>query len=277
MPINPDESHTARAFRVLTALGAVDHASAATIEAVGKHEAFAGKGGRRAADIALWSLRQDRVVRVTTAGPFGFYIAKNMQPATAATPTIVVGVDPGQSGGLAALDAGGVVLATMRMPVIRLARSELDEAAVLAFLDGLGGAAKIRLVVIEKVHSMPSQSSQSTFTFGYDAGMIRGLARGRDLPVLLVPPQTWMKSVLEGEPKGPRKARPAADAPKAIPLTDKEKTAKRKASKATTLAFVKRLWPSADLRGSTARAAKDHDGIADAVCIAEHGRRLVGK
>jgi hypothetical protein len=183
-------------------------------------------------------------------------------------PGLILGVDPGFSGGLAALSLDGRVVATRRMPITKAAKQELDELAIIRFVRGLMAEHEIRLVVIEKVGAMPSfkgpdrtpvkQGASSAFSFGYGAGGLRGLIRGQLqggnlLPLEMPMPQTWMKRVLVGVKKG----------------RDKKET------KQNTIAFCKRRWPGADLVGSSSKAAKDCDGIADALALAEYGRQLI--
>ena len=49
----------------------------------------------------------------------------------------------------------------------------------------------VDMCVIEKVHSMPKQGVTSSFNFGFNAGVVQGMAYAFGLPVVLVPPQTW--------------------------------------------------------------------------------------
>lgn len=169
---------------------------------------------------------------------------------------------------MAALTLDGRVVLTRRMPTIKAAKEELDELVIVRLVRDLMARYEIRMVVIEKVGAMPSfkgkdktpikQGASSAFSFGYGAGGLRGLVRGQLQEGVLLPlempmPQTWMKRVLVGVKKG----------------RDKKET------KQNTIAFCKRRWPGADLVGSASKAAKDCDGIADALALAEYGRQLL--
>jgi hypothetical protein len=164
---------------------------------------------------------------------------------------VVIGVDPGQTGALAVLDLGGRVVRTTRMPVIKGAgsKTELDGPAIIAWVRAIQATHEIRLVAVERTHSMPKQGLSSTYAFGYGCGRIRGILEVLCGAVELVPPEQWVRAVLKGQGGG----------------------------KAATLQFARRRWPDADLVGSNHAGSKPSSGIADALVIAEYGRRsLVG-
>lgn len=153
--------------------------------------------------------------------------------------TIIVGIDPGQSGGIALIAENGQT-ASWIMP---LAGKEIDGHEVANYLRGLPDVT----VFIEKVHAMPKQGVSSTFKFGMGYGLVIGICEALGIPYRLVTPQAWKKTVLAG--------------------TTKDKDA--------AISFVRRAYPSVDLTPGKKRVP--HDGIADAVCIAEYGRQLMSK
>jgi crossover junction endodeoxyribonuclease RuvC len=157
---------------------------------------------------------------------------------------IIIGIDPGLSGGLAALVDGLPML--LPMPV---ADGEIDGNAVRLWLDERRWAGGKAMVFLEKVHSMPKQGVASTFTFAAGWGLIRGILTGLCIPYQLVTPQAWQKELLAG-----------------LDRTD---------TKAAAYLFASRLWPTVDWRASD-RCRKPHSGIVDAACIAEYGRRKEG-
>lgn len=152
---------------------------------------------------------------------------------------MIVGIDPGQKGGIALVQSTGQA-AGYPMP---LAGKEIDGHEIASLLCD----AHPLLVVIEKVHSMPKQGVASTFKFGMGFGVVIGVCEALMLPYRLVTPQAWKKSVLAG--------------------TTRDKSA--------AINFVRRAYPSVDL--SPGRLRVPHDGIADAVCLAEYGRQLMLK
>lgn len=95
---------------------------------------------------------------------------------------------------------------------------------------------------VEKVGSMPKQGVAGMFTFGKNAGFIEGLLVAYKIPYQLVPPQTWKKEFCLN--------------------SDKQKS----------IEVCKRLFPNVNLF-RTDKCKKEHDGIAEAVLMAEYARR----
>ena len=147
----------------------------------------------------------------------------------------VLGIDPGQKGGIAFLSDHHAE--AVPMPTVG---KQIDGRAIAEILKTRG----VDLVVIEKVGAMPKQGLVSTFTFGYGTGLIVGVLEALSLPYRMVTPQAWKSLVLAGTAR------------------DKE----------AAIQFVRRAYPQIDL--TPGRIRTPHDGMADAVCLAEWGRRL---
>lgn len=96
---------------------------------------------------------------------------------------IYVGVDPGQSGGLATICSGLIVVTPMPA-------TERDIWEWFADLSGMGDC----LGVIERVHSMPKQGVASTFKFGWGYGGLRMALIAASIPFEDVIPRTWQKA-----------------------------------------------------------------------------------
>ena len=159
---------------------------------------------------------------------------------------VIMGVDPGLSGGVAlvSLDASHAV--GIPMPVIKSGkRRDLDGRALAHWIGAaiVGGEAHVCLVVVEKVHSMPKQGMASTFAFGVGFGRVLGVIEALDLPLEQVAPQLWKKAILAG--------------------TDLSKDA--------AVAYCMSRFPGIAM---PKKGASRH-GIAEAACLAEFGRRLV--
>lgn len=95
---------------------------------------------------------------------------------------------------------------------------------------------------LEHVHAMPKQGVSSTFNFGMNFGFIQGVLKAYNIPYELVTPQKWKKEF--------------------SCTSDKN----------TSIEVCKRLFPNVNLK-ATERCKKDHDGMAEALLIAEYGRR----
>lgn len=95
----------------------------------------------------------------------------------------IVGIDPGQNGGIAWCNDGF-------MQVWPMPSTERDISSLLfdmAFPDET-------FCLIEKVHSMTGQGVKSMFTFGQHYGFLRGLLVAHRIPFEEVPPKTWQMS-----------------------------------------------------------------------------------
>lgn len=94
-----------------------------------------------------------------------------------------LGLDPGQSGGWAAVSNDGEVLGPTKMP-----RTEMDIWCGLSVV-----AQYCRVATIEKVHSMPGQGVSSTFKFGMGYGGLRMALIGNQIPFDEITPRAWQK------------------------------------------------------------------------------------
>lgn len=119
----------------------------------------------------------------------------------------------------------------------------------IPYIDGEVDACQLReylmwlapsVIWIEEVHSMPRQGVKSMFTFGRSFGATVAVARLTGIPVEFVIPQVW---------------KPAVGIP---PKSDKK----------YGLRLARELFPDVDLHWES------KDGRADALLIAEYGRRL---
>lgn len=176
-----------------------------------------------------------------------------------------IGIDVGIAGGLALL--GDTVASTVEMPIIpgtpskvkgkRGSPSKLDGQAIRAWLlssielfevptaGALDRAIRNTVICIEKQQAMPKQGLVSTFHLGESYGILQGIAMGLQIPIMLIGPKQWKKVVLAN--------------------TQMDKTA--------AIDYVRNRYPTIDLDVGK-RKEIFHDGMADAVCIADYGRRM---
>ena len=98
------------------------------------------------------------------------------------------------------------------------------------------------VAVLENVHSMPKQGVSSSFCFGESKGMWEGILAAYNIPTEMVSPQRWKKEIMADQ--------------------GKEKSAARFKAMA--------LFPSL---ADQLKLVK-HDGRAEALLLAEYGRRL---
>ncbi len=157
---------------------------------------------------------------------------------------LYLGVDPGLHGGLAILDDTGYALGAWVMPLIG---REIDGPGIVRLLDAVVEPAvghHLALAAIEHVGAMPGQGVTSMFTFGAGWGLVRGILLARGLSTQLVRPMLWKRAVLAGLPH------------------DKD----------GALRYCTNRWPEVSL--IPPRCHTPHDGLADALCLAEYARRL---
>lgn len=154
--------------------------------------------------------------------------------------TIAIGIDPGKDGAIAIL---WPEYGSLREDMIRVVafdknafRANLEEAS-------RSRACDYRVVcVLEHVGAMPGQGSVSMFHFGENFGWIQGVLDTLGLPYELVRPQKWKKEF--------------------SCTSDKN----------TSIAVAQRLFPGVDLR-RTPKCKGPHDGICEALLMAEYARR----
>lgn len=106
---------------------------------------------------------------------------------------IIIGIDPGCTGAIVALNADGSLNDHIPMPVFKLGKkTRVNGTAIAAFLRNYAGL-KIK-AVLEQVGAMPGNGSSSMFSFGHAAGVVEGVLHGMEIPYQMVSPQAWKKS-----------------------------------------------------------------------------------
>lgn len=157
-------------------------------------------------------------------------------------------VDVGKDGAIVVIENNRIVFKSVT-PCIG---NQIDLAELRKILKGYD-LEEIHFVV-EDVHAVFGSSAKATFNFGWSLGIIEGVLSGLGIRYTKVAPKVWQKEMWQG----------------VTPIYKNEKKAID--TKATSLIAVKRLFPDVDLRRSE-RATKPHDGIVDALLMAEYCRR----
>ena len=165
--------------------------------------------------------------------------------------TIYIGIDPGLSGGLAAITNGGDIVTVIPMPRVDGSAGPLDTEAIKAWF---AEAKKGRTVcaAIERASVRPKEGIRSALTTGMNWGFLKGMLVAVGARHQEPTPQQWKKSL--GLPK-----RPGAE---------------RKKAKQDAVVLATQLFPGINLKPGKTRVP--HDGMADAVLIAEYARRTLG-
>ena len=100
-----------------------------------------------------------------------------------------IGIDPGQTGGIAVGSADQQTAEAHRFPE--------DISNAMQLLRDLRGRSDIRLAAIEKVGAMPKQGVSSTFKFGANFGAWLGGLAALDIPHVLITPAQWQRRMLD--------------------------------------------------------------------------------
>lgn len=98
------------------------------------------------------------------------------------------------------------------------------------------------MAVVEKVGAMPKQGISSTWVFAENYGYIQGVLHSLGIPFQLVPPRVWKKE---------------------FSLTS---------DKAKSVEICHMLFPEVSLK-RTEKSRKDDNNLAEALLMAEYGRR----
>lgn len=144
-----------------------------------------------------------------------------------------LGIDPGKNGGLGIVRSDGVALRWARMPEGKVRIAEWIISAKETFPN--------LIIVTELSQPMPRQGTVSSFTYGRHFGTFEDAGIYLQIPYHEVRPAIWKKSMA---------------------LTS---------SKTDSIIACRRLFPTIDLTPAGCR--KEHDGIAEALLIAEWARR----
>lgn len=159
-----------------------------------------------------------------------------------------IGIDPGLSGGIVCLDAKGNIRKMDVMPVIKVGtKNKVDAKGVTMWIKACFTEEEVRMVAIEEQRPMHKQGVTSTFSTGRSYGILEGIASALELPFQLVRAVDWQREMFRGLPKGKTK-----DLSKRV---------------------AQQLYPKETFLKSK-RCTKVHDGLTDAVLIAEYIRRL---
>ena len=146
---------------------------------------------------------------------------------------IYIGIDPGKNGGIAVIDT------FQQSYDVYVFSEEILLKKLYQFSKYKTNSIKC---VLEKVNAMPGQGVVSMFNFGQNYGFIQGVLKAYNIPFELVPPQKWKKEFSVTSDKN------------------------------TSIEVAKRLFPQVNLK-ATERCKKDHDGMAEALLMAEYARR----
>jgi|WetSurMetagenome_2_1015567.scaffolds.fasta_scaffold292108_2 hypothetical protein len=160
--------------------------------------------------------------------------------------TYYCGIDNGLKGGIAIIDEKQDIIFKTPMYIISGKDGDYyDIPRIKSLLGKYPPDIKIALerafVKLVKIGGKWAASPKAMFTNGTNYGIIQGLLTGMGLSYEIIDPKIWQKKLFEG-----------------MPHDD---------TKQASIMYCKRKYPNIDFRASE-RCINDHDGITDAVCLA---------
>ena len=108
---------------------------------------------------------------------------------------LIIGIDPGVSGGISVLE-NKKVIDVFEMPTMidgKKNKKQVNGAQVSNIIKENLGKEKAIIVVVEHVNAMPGQGVTSMFNFGQSFGVIKGICSALSLPIYFVRPTKWKK------------------------------------------------------------------------------------
>lgn len=106
---------------------------------------------------------------------------------------VFIGVDPGVTGAVAAVDQSGNFVDCFDVPTFKIGkRSCIDPKAIAEMIEEIPGS--ISRVCIEETGPRPGEGVCSSFTSGRVFGVLLGVFAAMRAPVVLVRPAKWKKS-----------------------------------------------------------------------------------
>jgi hypothetical protein len=159
-------------------------------------------------------------------------------------------VDPGLKGAIAVLDQDGVALSVQAVPLVSGGRKARDTFDLPAISDLFVDCRKRGPVFVAVERSQPLPPKLGGGIANFSRGVACGfqwMLTALEIPFQLVAPRVWQKAMHAGTPGSDTKQR--------------------------SILAAQRLFPGVDLRRN-AKGRRPDDGLAEALLIAEYGRRI---
>lgn len=158
------------------------------------------------------------------------------------------GIDPGKKGAIVTINENREIILKEKVPL-------KNNKVIYRSLWGVFEKIPPSIIGIEDVHSIYRVSAKSNFEFGLIKGVLLGMSVSKGYNIEMIRPKVWQNNIWIEED-----------------VVYKEDD-KKKDTKATSLNVAKRLYPDVNLL-ATKRSKVPHDGIVDALLIAEYLLRL---
>lgn len=164
-----------------------------------------------------------------------------------------IGIDIGKKGAICVLNSDGIEIQPMPMIKDELAYSDLFDLIQHVQNSTLTKTGGNPHVVFEKLGVIFGSSKATAFSMGYQSGAVEMMI-SLGIPYTKVPAKQWQKDMFQG-----------VDVIKKTGKTSND-------TKSMALIAAKRIFPHQKLTFGD-RATKPHDGIVDALLMAEYAKR----
>ena len=159
-----------------------------------------------------------------------------------------IGIDIGLAGGIVVLDPTRTIVDSHVMPVDKAGIEILTLDSIISFF-----ANKPIMLVFEKLGPIFGTSKKTTWSMGYQVGVIKTICTMRNLAYTEVQAKVWQKEMFQGITAIHKPGKSSLD------------------TKAMALEAMKRIYPGWDFKQG--KSKKDHDGCVDALLLATYGKR----
>lgn len=110
-------------------------------------------------------------------------------------PPFIIGIDPGKNGAIVCIDIFQKVVSYNDWPGNEIITAKILKTIIKTIKPYSDQSEPALFAALEKVHSMPKQGVASSFSFGTNYGIWRGVLAANEIPFTLISPQTWQKGI----------------------------------------------------------------------------------
>lgn len=160
---------------------------------------------------------------------------------------IYIGIDNGINGGIAIIADDGNNIEVIKMPSSKVdGRGQYNKKEIIKIFDDKKLLHDDIHIGLEKAQPRFRDGSKQAFGTGFGYGLIQGILKSLGFNYEIIPPKEWQYNLFQSK--------------------------KIKDTKAESIKFCKVNFPNVSLL-ATERSRVPHDGMSDALCIAEYMRR----
>lgn len=164
-----------------------------------------------------------------------------------------IGIDIGKKGAIVVLPESKAVQNALEPLVMPLVGDQVDFHQLYRILRRYEGTDCH--VIFEKLGVIFGTGKSTAFSMGYQAGALEMACIALRLPYTKVPAKQWQKEMFQGVDEITKKGKSSRD------------------TKAMALIAANRLFP--DYKLTVGRATTPHDGVVDALLMAEYCKRKI--